>query len=404
MACTEEASSASQLALRLLRPARSENSLSTVFPKVYADKDFKEYLQTTFEFSLDRGRFDRAKPVPSDLDEADIPAVFEALMVEIARSYPEERTAFFFDDVDQVKSRQGAARLMTAALEAHFVFVCTRWVDLLEESGGAERPLYLTQLPVPPLTDQEVAEVFTGVEERAKGQLRFTREFVDMITRTAYGYPWVVQTLGYQSVKIAEEESPSRKIKVERWHLEQAEERLLRAEMLKRKFSPEALTVAGRGSEALLNILAQEPRGVTVGELRRSQDDGVNRYAYNWLADLIDAGIVRKDSEDRYWFADPMVRLLFLKTRDFSHPPKHHPLKEYDQARGQSVGLARPFKGPPGGIEKYHREVGGISCAGRGVQGAEPDLLCQWRARHGQNHVVAHAAGPAGRGYHRRVR
>ena len=147
---------------------------------------------------------DSIKEVRASITET-ASSVFSKVVKRALESDPERRElVIFFDDFEKIRIKEEISSFLLSLNGVRFVLVGIAELpsELVDQNESIERHLTNRQFRVDPLTDVEVAEIFSRAEALAASDkdlynLRFDSKFVQAVWEISLGQPLVAQYYGY---------------------------------------------------------------------------------------------------------------------------------------------------------------------------------------------------------------
>ncbi|MFO1201729.1 MAG: ATP-binding protein [Tabrizicola sp.] len=114
---------------------------------------------------------------------------------------------FFIDEFDKIKHKNGFGDFMKACemLPVRFclVGIAQDIPSLLADHESARRLIRDGQIRVPPMSEAEQQEIFTGVHEKLDGAYEFSVDARNFIISCSQGHPYIVHKLGHEALLLA---------------------------------------------------------------------------------------------------------------------------------------------------------------------------------------------------------
>ena len=297
------------------------------FPRVFRRKKIFESLKQKYKIDLkvigaELEALSKGVRTPNELSselldkEASIRALFNEVLAEIKDDdeYSESEIVIFFDEVDVLPVKRGIGSLIKETNSARFVVVGVfdNLEDVIEDHPSVVRKI--ARCVVPGLTNDEIDWIYNRAEGVYEGQLEFDQDFRSMVLNKAHGFPWLVQSFGHAGVKNALKSgrAKSGKLVVSKEHLHTSIDQLIQPRKEERTYASlrEILESDKVAKHQVLRIAAATTGRVTLDEIRDQVDGTMKRWVEDNVDDLVKLGILKKDSQQRLRFEDPIARII----------------------------------------------------------------------------------------------
>lgn len=155
---------------------------------------------TGAEASKDLTETYSAKP----LSESAVSTFFNTVSEILKTGVSESGILIIIDEFDRISDRSGFASVIKSAegrdIRFALVGVARDVVDLLKDHASIQRQIATGTTLVPPMTDEEVGEVFQNAHERLEETIVFSDEAQKLVTECARGHPYLVHLIGRQAL------------------------------------------------------------------------------------------------------------------------------------------------------------------------------------------------------------
>jgi hypothetical protein len=260
-------------------------------------------------------------------------------MLSLARKIePDKEFLIFVDEFDRLPDHSGMGDFIKhcGAARAIIVGVAETPSELIGHHLSAERKIMGAEIPVPPLTQSEIAQIFQKASDIVRHHskyvgITFDNAFVDAIVGAAGGYPAIAQFLGYQSVDLTDALQKAREstvvIGIEEFTL--ASRAIFKFDGLESKaeLNSRLKAVIGQSTKraAMLDFLSEQDGGwINIASFRnRLPKEHQDRFNRN-LDALVDGGVLtHSESDNKVRFSTPVLRLLvrLAKVSGVLYPP-----------------------------------------------------------------------------------
>jgi hypothetical protein len=330
--CTRHMESLTDLIATVLGASVSGRAtLPSTFPSLFREGGVTDDIKRKYGFNIGLAKVEleftggkakkmgRAREAAAGLNLSQDQAALNTFrdIIEMCERESDDGIVFFFDEVDRLPSDIGLASLVKHAGNAQFVMigVADNVSDLLKDHESIGRKL--EDVEVMGLSEPEVRSIFTLAEKVSAGTLHVEEGYKRLAAANAGGFPWVVQALGYYGAVAELEKQPATQdqLCLSEATFKAAVEALIGA---RQGFRSELVRNAigdSKTKEEILKRLALTTGGLTSQEIREGLDRNLQRYVSEFLKDLCDTGVLRRRTDNRYVFKDPVVRIIVnLKT------------------------------------------------------------------------------------------
>lgn len=325
--CNSLMHSITDLLYTLVKDDEPRFTLRRAFPNVFAPKQVDKVVRS-YKFGLPiagaQVKFEPSKAndptraISASNEELAAFSAFKHLLERARREYSDRGDlVIFLDEFDQLQDRARVGLLLKSINNVRFVIIgvaATR-AALIGQHPSVGRKL--TAYEVPLFTEDNVNWFFDSVEERSGQQLLFTGDFRKHIYRKSSGFPWLVQQLGFYSVRDAIHSAGASRaggritVGVENY-------RAMVRDFIRAKLGGEDFDVAilKSAERRLLLALSETSNG------RLSEDDLLERlppslraYYDEALEALIAAGLVYKQQR-QIRITDPLTKILIERASE----------------------------------------------------------------------------------------
>ncbi len=204
----------SDLLYALVKDEDSRYSLGSLFPKVFGDPKAVDKVIRNYKLGLPVASAEiKFEPSKSKDPTRGISASNEDLvafatfkhLLERARTLYDKKAGIviFLDEFDQLEDRAKVGLLLKSINNVRFVIIgvaATR-KSLVGHHPSVARKL--TSYEIPLLSQENVDWFFTSAERKSGGLVAFTKEFRRHVFEKSSGFPWLVQQLGFYSLREA---------------------------------------------------------------------------------------------------------------------------------------------------------------------------------------------------------
>lgn len=321
------------LIISLLRPSSSPNSIQHLFPELYEDATIYTKFERKYQISLPilmsfestfASQTKNADLVDNPIlnsasREQNLAALFEDVLNEIEKLHPSVQIIFFVDEIDQANVKVGLGSLIKNSNAARFVFIgiANNITEIITDHESAGRKLIGGDIEVPTLSEQDIRFIFTGAQNKSKGGIIFSNEFLELAVTYSAGYPWIAQNIGFQALlSKLPSEAPiyigASDFKLAVKNVVSVYER----DEINRRL-PFETVYDGSTTRQILDFLWTIPFAPTSDEIQETGvQPNVSRFVPTALNRLIELQILKINSNNRWQFIDPVVRILWKAYSD----------------------------------------------------------------------------------------
>lgn len=223
----------------------------------------------------------------------------------------------FLDELDQIPDRSGLGSLLKSVGNASFVLIGIgdNLPTLVKDHQSVGRKLSAVELPV--LSPSESRWIFKRAEQVAKGNVKFTESFVEAVVKESYGFPHLLQKLGYRATEVAQKRAFAsiETVSVDLPDLEKAFDHILKETSQQDNLPAELSEPMGNARKDILALLAESSVGLSEDAIRKQVPVPSKRHIESEIQALCDdtkrPTLLKKDNANRYWFRDPVARIVF---------------------------------------------------------------------------------------------
>lgn len=199
--CDAESNTSAKVLQRLITsPLGIKSIISSRIDRIESTIKDKYTLDLLKIFAM--GTESESKVISTEFKEESIFELFTNLVLTISKNVlnPNEGLLIVIDEFDLVQDSSKMASLIKTLSKNNVKFlisgIAESYEQLLKGHSSIARQLVYGRINITPMSDEEITDVFTIVEENSKRQIRFDKSFTDEVANKSNGYPYFVQLFG----------------------------------------------------------------------------------------------------------------------------------------------------------------------------------------------------------------
>lgn len=318
--------------LSLLRESVRDHSFASEFSGLYQNNELNDTLQrkysinlgivsTEFLFKKDDKPPTELSPLVSDLtvtQKSKVQDLFKDVIDYCKKIYPDESIVIFLDEFDSLPDRNGVGSLVKSIDDARFVIIgiADNIDEIIKDHESASRKLEGSKFRIPRFKSEEINFIFDKAEQVAENQIVFEPKFRERVAFLSYGYPYVVQQLGFFATKIAlaSERGHERPLQVTANFLGDTVDRLFEDKRESTLFRPliEILSGNAHAKKEILKHIANRPDYDNIQSIRDAIGGRLKRHVDANIESLVKLKVLKSTDNSRLRFANPEARILTL--------------------------------------------------------------------------------------------